>query len=421
MKTRSIRCILLTFAAALCVLPSNSFARGFGGCRGGGGGFGGFRGGGGFGGGGFGGFRGGDFGGGDFGRGGFGGADFGRGDFGGGDSNRGGFGGEGGFGRSDGGNFAGMGQRASSGYRGGDSGGWNHGDLGWRQWGGQRRPLGRHGEPRPTQQFPWLAEWRGTEAGAALANHGIGSGQALANYGTHPFSQTWAHSQGNNVQNWASNHPEATQAWTNAKNSWAWNPAGVDAAAWGAAAWTAAGWPTLDNWLGWGDATYYPYDYGDNITYDGDNVYYNSQPAGTAEQYYQEASNLAATTASPSSENSGEWLPLGIFGLIEGDSKTPSRTFQIAVNKDGTIRGNSANQYSNVLPIHGAVQKKTQRVCWTVGTDTTTVYDTGLYNLTKQESPILVHSGPKETRQELLVRMKQPSSQSATGSLSSTK
>ena len=81
----------------------------------------------------------------------------------------------------------------------------------------------------------------------------------------------------------------------------------------GAAAWTAAGWPTLDNWLGWGDASYYPYDYGDNITYDGDNVYYNSQPAGTAGQYYQEASNLAATTASPSSENSGDWLPLGIF------------------------------------------------------------------------------------------------------------
>ena len=84
------------------------------------------------------------------------------------------------------------------------------------------------------------------------------------------------------------------------------SPNGVDAAAWGTAAWAAAGWPTLDNWLGWGDATYYPYDYGDNITYDGDNVYYNSQPAGTAEQYYQEASNLAATTSSTASEATAE-------------------------------------------------------------------------------------------------------------------
>ncbi len=257
---------------------------------------------------------------------------------------------------------------------------------------------------------------------ATFANHGLGGGRRVANYGTHPFSQTWAHSQGQNVQNWASNHPEATQAWNNAKNSWAWTPNGVDAAAWGTAAWAAAGWPTLNNWLGWGDTTDYPYDYGNNITYDGDNVYYNSQPAGTAEQYYQEASNLASTTSStPSDSNSGDWLPLGIFGLVEGDSKTPTRTFQIAVNKDGTIRGNSANQYGNVLPIHGAVQKRTQRVCWTVGTDTSTVYDTGLYNLTKSESPILVHTGPKQTQQELLVRMKQPAAQSGNGSISSTK
>jgi hypothetical protein len=32
-----------------------------------------------------------------------------------------------------------------------------------------------------------------------------------------------------------------------------------------------------------------------------------------------------------------------------------------------------------------------------------------LYNLTKDESPILVHTGPKMTRQELLVRLQEPS------------
>ena len=61
----------------------------------------------------------------------------------------------------------------------------------------------------------------------------------------------------------------------------------------------------------------------------------------------------------------------------------------------------------NVLPIHGAVRKKTQRVCWTVGNDRSTVYDTGLYHVTKNESSILVPTGPKQTRQELLVRRKQ--------------
>ena len=101
-------------------------------------------------------------------------------------------------------------------------------------------------------------------------------------------------------------------------------------------------------------------------------------------------------------------MPLGVFGLVEGDSKKPTLTFQLALNKDGTIRGNSVNQYSDVLPLQGAVNKKTQRVCWTVGGDKTTVYDTGLYNLTKGEAPILVHTGPKSTQQELLVRLKEP-------------
>jgi hypothetical protein len=47
-----------------------------------------------------------------------------------------------------------------------------------------------------------------------------------------------------------------------------------------------------------------------------------------------------------------------------------------------------------------------------VGTDKTTVYDTGLDNLTKSESPILVHTGPKHTQQEMIIRLKRPSGQS---------
>jgi hypothetical protein len=125
-------------------------------------------------------------------------------------------------------------------------------------------------------------------------------------------------------------------------------------------------------------------------------------------------------TAPASSGNNSQWLPLGIFGLVESDSKTPSRTFQLAVDKQGTVRGNSTDQYGNMLPLQGAVDKRTQRVCWTVGTDKTTVYDTGLYNLTKNESPILVHTGPKATVQDMLVRLKKPANTSGTGTVGST-
>jgi hypothetical protein len=49
------------------------------------------------------------------------------------------------------------------------------------------------------------------------------------------------------------------------------------------------------------------------------------------------------------------------------------------------------------------------------------VYDTGLANLTKSEAPILVHSGPKKTQRELLVRLNRPNQTgSGNGSVSST-
>ncbi|HXY34766.1 MAG TPA: hypothetical protein VEI07_11100, partial [Planctomycetaceae bacterium] len=397
------------------------------------GGFGGFRGGGGFGGfgGGYhlGGFGGGGFGGGGFDRGGFGGG-FDRGNFGGGGfrGDSGGFNnfrsGEGGFGRSDEGNFGNVGQRQSIGYRGNE--GFDNGFRGNGNWGGD---AGRfNGSVNRTQLNNFLGlptdgglgaasgaigshafgsgqALSNTGLGQALSNRGIGSGQLSSAYGTHPFSQTWAHAQGQNVQNWANNHPNWNQ-WANNHN-WAWSPYGWGADAWGAALWGAAAWPALGNWLGWGDIDSYPYDYGNYITYQNDNVYYGSQPAGTAQQYYDEASSLASSAPAP--PNDAQWLPLGVFGLVEGDSTQPTMTFQLAVDKQGVIRGNAfAEGSTTAQPIQGAVQKKTQRVCWTVGTNTTTVYDTGLDNLTKNEASILVHTGPKFTQQQLLVRMNKP-------------
>jgi hypothetical protein len=415
---------LISFVLVLTLgaLPGDAFARG---------GFGGFRGGGG-------GFRGGGLGGGGFDRGGFGGGGFDRGGFGGGD--RGGFGG-GGFDRGgfDSGSFGNRGFSGNTGSfdRGGDFnnsgnrfGSNNFSNTSGNRFGGTDNFSSNRFGGNNTVNFnnanvnrSQLNGFLGlpTDGGAAahgtfansaigtgqnLGYRGIGSGQIANAYGTHPFSQTWAHSQGNNVQNWAQNHPNWSN-WAN-NHSWAWSPAGYDAAAWGAGLWAGATWPSLYGWLGWGDTTSYPYDYGNYITYQGDNVYYGSQPAGTSEQYYQEATTLASSASSP--PNDAQWLPLGVFGLVEGSSTQPTTTFQIAVDKQGVIRGNAfAAGSTTAQPIHGSVEKRTQRVCWTVGTDTSTVYDTGLDNLTKKEASILVHTGPKFTQQELLVRIEKPS------------
>jgi len=86
----------------------------------------------------------------------------------------------------------------------------------------------------------------------------------------------------------------------------------------------------------------------------------------------------------------------------------------LAIDKQGIVRGNYFDQAADQnLPISGAVDKKNQRVAWHIGNNKNLVIETGLYNLTKEESPCLVHYGPTSTQQEVLVRMKQPEKSSA--------
>ena len=85
-----------------------------------------------------------------------------------------------------------------------------------------------------------------------------------------------------------------------------------------------------------------------------------------------------------------------------------------ADDKEGVIRGNytdSATKQNQV--VQGSIDKKTQRVAFTVGDNKTSVIETGLYNLTKEEAPCLLHIGKDQTEQWLLVRLKQPQPQPA--------
>jgi hypothetical protein len=48
------------------------------------------------------------------------------------------------------------------------------------------------------------------------------------------------------------------------------------------------------------------------------------------------------------------------------------------------------------------------RAAFTVGDNTSDVIETGLYNLTKDEAPCLIHFGSERTEQWLLVRLENP-------------
>ncbi len=189
------------------------------------------------------------------------------------------------------------------------------------------------------------------------------------------------------------------------------HPGAWYAAGWAAgSAWNTESWYGLGDWLGYYPPQAIPYDYGSSITYDGDNVLVNGQDQGTSAQYYQQAQQLAGSESGDVSTAGSDWLPLGVFALANLDGSKTNATVQLAISKQFEIRGNFTNTASGETEvIHGSADKKTQRVAFTVGDDHKTVYETGLYNLTKDEATALVHQGGDKTEQMLLVRLKKPS------------
>src|SRR5262249_34964790 len=173
--------------------------------------------------------------------------------------------------------------------------------------------------------------------------------------------------------------------------------------------WNACTWNDAAAYCGYYDTQPVGYDYGNNVTYQDDNVYVNGQNVGTAQQYYNQATSLASIGAKADAPADGDWLPLGVFALTKPDQTTSGVSIQLALSKQGVIRGNYTDTATNqTQQLHGSVDKGTQRVAFTVGENTTNVVETGLYNLTKDEAPALIHFGKDRTEQWLLVRLTKP-------------
>ena len=176
-----------------------------------------------------------------------------------------------------------------------------------------------------------------------------------------------------------------------------------------------ATWGALGGWYGLsGDGQYYDYGSGGNCYYEDDTVYYEGEPIATAQEYADQAIGFAEAGAGTideavASNTDIEWMPLGVFALVHEEDGDPTFFMQLQIAKDGTLSGtyvNSAKDTSQT--IQGSVDKESQRAAWTVGDNPNTVIETGLYNLTKDEAPALIHFGTEKTQEWLLVRMEDP-------------
>ncbi|SFJ68969.1 hypothetical protein [Planctomicrobium piriforme] len=193
--------------------------------------------------------------------------------------------------------------------------------------------------------------------------------------------------------------------------------------------WRGATWGAMTGWFaGWGLAApmYYDYGPGGNVVYQNDSVYVNGQSVGTAADYAQSAADLAAVdpedvqganagSTSTTGGNTDDWMPLGTFALATSKKDNdPARQIQLAVNKQGIISGTMYNtQTKQSYVVQGKVDKQTQRVAFTIGDKSDIVLETGIYNLTQPQTPVLVHYGPTQTETYLMVRLDPPKDPSA--------
>ena len=117
-----------------------------------------------------------------------------------------------------------------------------------------------------------------------------------------------------------------------------------------------------------------------------------------------------------------EWMPLGVFAITAEGVNASSMYLQLAISKEGVIAGTFYNESTGAThPVEGMVDEKTQRAAWKAadGTNANIVMETGIYNLTQDQAELLVHYGPEQTQEALLVRLeesKRPESGASDGS-----
>lgn len=257
---------------------------------------------------------------------------------------------------------------------------------------------------------------RGTVAGAS--HTGFAAGHFPTDFGLSHYSAFGVAGVGHTTAYWSHGYVTNHAAYVRTNFGYyncfrpAWytaHPGCWYAAGWAAGtAWQAATWPAIATYCAIPSSPI-NYDYGNTIVYQNNNVYVNGQDAGSAADYAQQATTIADAGQKAQAPPTEEWKALGVFALVQGDEKTSNNLFQLAINKEGIIRGNYYDGLMDTTtPVFGSVDKKTQRAAWTIGKKNDRVFETGLSNLTKAESPILVHFGNDRTQQWLLVQVDSP-------------
>jgi hypothetical protein len=233
------------------------------------------------------------------------------------------------------------------------------------------------------------------------SNYWRGWGNRVRTHWAYPGYRNWFNTS------WWNNHYHALCGWHYHFSRFRYPPS-----YW----WSVPTWASLSTWFTWtrpgvvwAQPVYYDYGAGGNVVYQDNSVYIGGQQVATAADFAMSAADLATVPPPPTPEAAEdvEWMALGTFAVSSNEKEAdPSRVIQLAVDKDGIISGTLFNTQTNdAETIQGRVDKETQRVAMRIGDKENIVAETGLYNLTQDEAPLLVHFGPDKVEDWLLVRL----------------
>jgi hypothetical protein len=183
--------------------------------------------------------------------------------------------------------------------------------------------------------------------------------------------------------------------------------------------WSWATWGAVSSFFpwNWGTGAYYDYGTGGNTYYEGETVYSNGEEI-PADEYAAQAEEIAASVPEVEKPEELEWLPLGVFALTkDGDAAaTPVLFLQLAVSKEGIIAGTLQNKSTEQSePVEGMVDKESQRAAWTITSKNTPIMETGIANLTENETKALVHFADGTTQQWMMLHIENPNAASGQG------
>jgi hypothetical protein len=176
--------------------------------------------------------------------------------------------------------------------------------------------------------------------------------------------------------------------------------------------WTWASFNTVQAFMpwNWGSENYYDYGTGGNVYYQGDTVYAGDTTV-PADEYAQQAEQIAASVPMVENVDAMEWLPLGVFALSQDGNAdvVPNMFLQLAVSKEGIVAGTYENKSTGQTEsVEGMVDQKSQRAAWTIVGKNTPIVETGIANLTKGETRVLVHFADGQTQEWLMVHVENP-------------